>query len=295
MRKVFKYAIMAFAGCISLCMAACGSDDEPDSGDDELWKGEATTPKYVSDAAIYTVNPGVQCPFQSIELTESGDYIVTPSGSGYNTPARRSKSSTNLGMFRRSETSKTRVGLSTYDYTYGTYTKNSDGSYNLEGLGTMSYSNGTLNLSLTDGTGYNVGATEKKPDLAANELNMRLCRTWKVTSVVAEIYNREGKKLDSYTYSGTELQDEFVEYVLISRSGSYVGIDWDASIDNKGSWMWSDTSKQVFSYIDEDDERGTIQVSFNGDNAKFKESWTGYDDDYEQEITVTTIISCKSK
>jgi len=294
MKKVFKYAIMAFAGCISLCLASCSNDDEPDSDDDELWKGEATTPKYASDAAIYTVNPGVQCPFESIELTESGDYIVTPSVADYNSPAQRSESSTNRGMFKRSKTSNTRAGLSTYDYTYGTFTKNSDGSYNLEGLGTMSYSDGTLNLKLTDGTDYNVAATEKKPDLDANKLNMRLCRTWKVTGAVEEVYNKSGKKLDSYTYSGTELQDEFVEYVLISRNGSYVSIDWDNTIEEKGTWMWADTSKQIFSYSEPDD-RGTMQVFFNGDKAKFKQSWTGYDEDYEQEITYNIIISCTSK
>ncbi len=284
---------MAFASCISLALAACSSDG-PDFDDENLWEGEAETPKYVEDAAIYKVNSNAQCPFQSIELTESGDYIVTPSY-GYSVTASHSEATMNRGMFRKHAASKSRADLSSYDYTYGTFTKNTDGSYNLDGLGTMTYSNGTLTLSLTDGTRYNVKATETRPTLASNDLNLRFCRTWYVKSASIEVYNKSGKKLDSYTYSGAELQEEFVQYVIFSRCGSYISVDFDGTVAERAYWSWTDTSKQIFGYSNEDASGGTMQVAFNGDKAKFKGSYTEYDDDYEQEVTIVEIVSCTSK
>lgn len=296
MKKNFKYAIIVLAGCMSAGLTACSSDDEPEFGEGELWVGDATTPAYVSDAAVYSVNSGVQCPFKSIELTESGDYIVTPSAASYSMADSRSESAAKHGIFRKHKAPKSRTDLSTSGYTYGTYTKNTDGSYNLKGLGTMTYSNGTIELSLTDGTNYIAGATKDMPSLAANDLNLRFCRTWKVTGAVVDIYDKNGRKLDSWIFSEAEIQEEYVKYILVSRCGSYVSIDWDETIDDNGSWSWINTSEQRFEWVDEFGDTGTNQVLFNGNKAMFRDSWTDYDEDYfKQEIVVVENVICTSK
>ncbi len=114
-------------------------------------------------------------------------------------------------------------------------------------------------------------------------------------SASIEVYNKSGKKLDSYTYSGAELQEEFVQYVIFSRCGSYISVDFDGTVAERAYWSWTDTSKQIFGYSNEDTSGGTMQVAFNGDKAKFKGSYTEYDDDYEQEVTIVEIVSCTSK
>lgn len=294
MNKVFKFAMFALVGLTTLGLTACG-DDEPGGGGgsygtDDLWVGTASTPKYAADAAIYNVSSSASCPFSSIELTESGDYIVTP----VNAPRyAKGKATGKKSIFRKA--AKDTRALSSGQYYTGTYTKNGDGSFTLKNLGKLSFKNNMLSLELNDGTDYEVPATKETPTLDANELNLRFCRTWVVTGAKEFVYDSNGKQIDSYTYSTADLQEEFVKSVIVTRVGSYIQWDWDDELEDKGTWSWVDKSIQQFRWSDNEGDYGIEQVAFDGNNAKFFETETGYDEDYGGTITYKLVVFTKSK
>ena len=80
MKKYFKLLALAMAALV--VFASCETD-EVSTSDGNLWEGELAAAKYASDAVLYNINAdGVQ----SVELTGSGLYFVTPSYSGGDYP-----------------------------------------------------------------------------------------------------------------------------------------------------------------------------------------------------------------
>ena len=76
MKKYFKLLALAMAALV--VFASCETD-EVSTSDGNLWEGELAAAKYASDAVLYNINAdGVQ----SVELTGSGLYFVTPPISG---------------------------------------------------------------------------------------------------------------------------------------------------------------------------------------------------------------------
>lgn len=292
--KEFKYVtlfVVALLSCPFIC--SCSDDDDESDGPSvgELWKGDLGTAAYENYAVAYVVKNNSE--IGSIELTSSGNYIVMPPEVGSSRAIAEQRKGS---MFKRNK-AETRYVPSWNGY-FGTFTVNADGSFLLNNYGTLR-DNGDGTLSLTR-NGMSIKLTaQKKSAVADNDLNTRLCRTWKLTSAVEYQYTLSGTLVQSYKYTDSELRDEFVQYLLISKAGTFLQVDWDNSFGGYGAWHWTNTSTQTFDYVwlDEDEgEGGTVQVTFDGSNATFYESYQdyGYDDDdddtlytYKSEITCT--------
>lgn len=103
-------------------LSSCSSSDDND-GD-----GKLETPQYAADAAKYEITDE-SSEVKSIELTESGQYIVIMNNVGRN--AKRS-----IGL-RKMPATLTRATSEYVGMYYGNYTKDANGYYILEDFGTV--------------------------------------------------------------------------------------------------------------------------------------------------------------
>ena len=299
MKRFLKYAMFAAVGAMGIGLTSCGGDDGPGTDDPgSLWSGEASTPKYIADAAVYDVTSTSR--ISSVELTESGDYLIIPANyTGY-APARAGKEKSARSLFRTGKKNRdTRSGISTSGITYGTFTKNSDGSFNLKGIGKMTYSNGNLTITSDSGSELvNASARKVAPKYDSNELNIRLCRSWYVKNAYTKVYDSNDRLIATVKYSSSDLKDEFVKYVIVTRAGSFVQVDWDEEVGDLGYWSWNNVKNQIFRYTwaDDSDDGGFIQCYFNDNNATFVEEYTDYDSDYgDGELRFVEHVGCTSK
>lgn len=162
MKKLFDYnigkllfAIIAMCVC-SVSLVSCSDDDDNDGG------GKFDPPAYEASAAKYEISDG-SSPYESIEFTESGNYLVTMSGVTP-APAAAAKEATQAArgmaaMAKRpsifANTAATQATRAYYSpILYGKYTVGADGTYILEGFGTVKVTQ--------DGTG-NSYTLEERP------------------------------------------------------------------------------------------------------------------------------------
>lgn len=283
MKKLFKYALLSATALMAVGMTSCGSDDnggEPEGGG--KFEGSVSDPTYKADAVLYKITGNRQ--IGSIELTESGNYIILP-------PNLRSAGNekTAKSVFRKIGTR-----ASASDGVFGTYTRNADGSYTLDDFGVMSYANGVIDLRLENGGSLTLNA-QPQPRIAANTLNDRFCRTWYVTNCKEYAYDEDGNLLDTYEYTQDEIRDDFVQYVIVSSAGTFTQVDWDDEIDESGVWSWYDTATQVFNFrFYGDSYTGQEQVSFVDNRAYFYEEDSEYDDEYGY-ITYKAVITAEAR
>lgn len=214
MKRIKFLAMMIAAFSFTMGFTACGDDDD-DTPDSNLWVGELGAPAYEADAVAYRITNSSE--YSAIELTASGNYIVTPAALAQNNApaARRS-------MFKAMAKDERSSRASNYNGVFGTYTKLSDGSYNLAGFGVLSpYNNGSLTLTLENGTTEVLDAV-KVADIESNPLNNRLCRSWYVQSGEFLVYDRGGNLIDRETITGSDLKDDYVQYVVVTKAGTFV-------------------------------------------------------------------------
>lgn len=182
--KKFNYlAIFGLLLTAALGFTSCSDDD--DEG------GALDTPAFEASAAKYEISSN-NSPYASIELTESGNYIIV--NKGYNTASAPAKAANGkkspislLAKNMMAKTAKTK-GHKVAPYSpilYGTYTKIDDNTYNLAGFGTVKVvtdGNGNaVSLDITPAGGQTVTYTATKQNKNLNSTNTnRLCRTWKI-------------------------------------------------------------------------------------------------------------------
>ena len=182
--KKFNYlAIFGLLLTAALGFTSCSDDD--DEG------GALDPPAFEASAAKYEISSN-NSPYASIELTESGNYIIV--NKGYNTASAPAKAANGkkspislLAKNMMAKTAKTK-GHRVAPYSpilYGTYTKIDDNTYNLAGFGTVKVvtdGNGNaVSLDITPAGGQTVTYTATKQNKNLNSTNTnRLCRTWKI-------------------------------------------------------------------------------------------------------------------
>lgn len=281
--KFFFYAFMAVAVCTGFASCSSNDDDDEQPGT-PLWVGELSDPAYEADAAAYKITNSTT--YGMIELTASGNYLIAPpegSSSGYNAPVAVASSSRTL--FAADAAPRSREYYDEYGI-FGKYTKLSDGRYNLEGFGTLTIiDNSTLDVTLENGSQLSLDVV-KLPNVESNPLNNRLCRTWYVQSGINSIYDVDGNLIEQKTFTGSELRENYMQYVVVTKAGTFVQVDWDGQSEGFGEWNWYDKGSQTFHYRFTDDEysdQGLVQVAFQNDKAFFIETIHEYDD-YGHEI-----------
>jgi hypothetical protein len=250
-KKFFSYFMVFMCLLGTSVVTACSSDD--DDEEDKLPELQ-----YKNDAAIYQLEGNAE-DIAYVELTTAGNYIIEY-----------------IGMAPNSS-------VSLKNFECGTFTKNDDGTYQLEGKNTtlkIEQAGGEYNITL----GEKIYSAIKVGSIASftstNQME-QICRSWRVKKVYANIEssvlkNPVSVSAGSYKDLLNKLSDNyelpyFVELDKISFSNtykfkdrlSYVKINKDDQSIRRGVWQWNNNT------IIFDESGENINVTFEGSTMKF--------------------------
>lgn len=323
--KTFRKVGMVFLAVL-LCgsMAACSEDDEDgDGGGTGIENVTLTAPEYEEHAALYEMNGNGE--YKSIELTASGDYIVTLNG--YYSAKKLLKPelqkanrwARNFSMLNNG----VRSTRSSYNgIIYGKYTVNSEGVYVLEGFGTIELTGSSDNavaLVVTPEGGEPETMTAAVKNQAPNsDITNALCRTWEVKAF-RMVIKFNGKKYFDETGYINNLQpfidklSEFAEEeltvesvfgealpkdVVFTKAGTYM-VSYTNDMLAVSTWAWVNAAKgelrYSWNYEDMEDEEmaGNATISFKNNQLYLKEGYVEVDEDGKYEEEQYTILSEK--
>lgn len=323
MKKLFDYnigkllfAIIAMCVC-SVSLVSCSDDDDNDGG------GKFDPPAYEASAAKYEISDG-SSPYESIEFTESGNYLVTMSGVTP-APAAAAKETTQAArgmaaMAKRpsifANTAATQATRAYYSpILYGKYTVGADGTYILEGFGTVKVTQDgtgnsyTLEVTPDGGQTVTIEATRQNADLNSQKSNM-LCRTWDMAAArlffdyngkrvidvkgnspeellekLRELAQKNDPDYDESDYDEIEdIMPAWPEEVVFTKTGTYV-VYYTGQELAVSTWKWENEAQGylIYSWYNNlDDPDGRVLVEFDGNNMQITESYTeSYDGETE--------------
>ncbi|MBQ9356774.1 MAG: hypothetical protein IJT98_05750 [Prevotella sp.] len=236
--KKYLFALSALLLTATFGLVACGEDDDQNELASKLAAITLKSPSHSVDAKLIKfigTKVGDKI-IESIELTESGKYLVT----------------------YREENAATR-GLSDLLYLFGTYT-GSGTSFQLSGFGNISISGDNVNANVT----LTVGSVEVTVPVtismaeAESLMATYLCRTWTVTNtrlryptssgaVLAKDFPGECnlKTLVDFAREYVDIKDSFnpdkiVKGVTFTTIKSFL-INYADDTYDVGSWSWDGT------------------------------------------------------
>jgi len=258
-----KYFYLIALMAIAPLAISCGGDDGDDNGG-----GSSTVtlpaPAYKADATKinFSDTPIVDARnIESLELTESGDYIVTY------TPALASR------------------GAAGKSYLTGSYTKGSGtGTYVLSGFTTVVIVKDVKTYVVhfkTDGDDVEGTGTEA-PTETESIATDNLCRTWTITKTELKLELKDAPAVGR-VFSGTFNVNEVVEYansngasieppkesliiknLKFSKHKTYE-INYESGRQDVGEWSWANVTTQTLKYNwDDPDAMGNEWESGRG-------------------------------
>lgn len=297
-------ALLMMAGCLT----ACSSDDDgDDDGGGGSSVGQFDTPAYKDVSAKYVIS-SAESDIASIELTESGTYVIVEKGYGPSYIARKSAPAKRFGRVAAWQASASANGI-----IGGKFVKVSDTEYILEGFGSIVITGSADNafeIQVTEqgGEPYTLKGNKATP-IADTEYTQALCRTWKLDKFTLKfIYN--GKVLFSETLPASQYRQMWVklnnymnshygddgegwfdvpEYtpngVIFSRAGSYL-VKYDGDELQLSVWQWEADKKGIIRYshdysdMHNPDYSNTCTISYDGtamfiDEVNMEESEDG--------------------
>lgn len=271
MKKLFLL-MMALIAIAPIAFTSCGDDEEGSNKDDN--NVTLKTPAFKKDAAKYNIKPTViaekHIVAQSIELTESGHYIIigTPISGSANTRAGGEE-----------------------EYLTGNYTKSGEG-YQLGDFGWIAIESETMMTIIpTGGNSIEVSYTKQSQQSSATMTDY-LCRTWTVQktqlrmkvngATVGREFQGECNMNEIIAYAkdnGANIKDELkpntiITGVTFTTSGTFMITYKNGKID-AGTWSWSSMSNGEISYkwnssdMGYSIEIGKAAVGFSGNNCRF--------------------------
>ena len=272
MKKLFSY-LMIFACLLGTAVVtSCGSDDDKEV--------TLETPKYESDAAVYKIETN-DAKIAYIELTSAGNYYIE-----YLTMVKGKAPSVNVNEVQvplpfASSTLATRASIDNFEY--GTFKKNEDGSFELEGKGTLTIETAAgskYTITITINGKENKYTGTREPRIYNTATVSKICRSWKMRKVyinmdvkVMGITNHISEEASSYKdlmnklnkYAGSDYTEsiEELDYITFNNSGSYV-VKTTSSIE-RSYWKWNESKSTL--YLSNDSNIGLI-VSFSGKRMK---------------------------
>lgn len=272
--KKFLFALgMPFMLFGAVSLSSCSDSDGGGDG------GSLETPKYEVFAAKYDITTP-NSNYESIELTASGNYIVTEAVSmdQYEAP-KRGKSS--LLMTRSAQSRSGNNGV-----IFGKYTKISDTKFNLAGFGTievtMTGENAfDLNITTEQGAQVVLGANRDN-QYESSSMTDKLCRSWAIFKVRVKAWEN-GKLVGEQTFSEDKFaevfdDDEYPKNVVFTKSGTYV-VFYNYDSLAVSTWCWENESKGVLRYswdyehLYDPYESGVVGVSFSGNQLVIVETY----------------------
>ena len=292
--------MMLSAGVLSSC-----SDDDEGSVQPPT---NLETPAYESVSAKYEITSGGNG-IQSIELTASGNYIVTYEQGATVQAYTISAAAQGKPAAKNLLASKpaTRVGE---QYISGKFVKISDTEFILEGFGSIvidGAADNAFSIQVTPSTGetYTMNA-EKAATIADSEMTGALCRTWNIntirmtltfngntyfdskarpTSEYAQVWrdlNSAMSRLEEQV-TGEPSEGDFFdipEYtpadIVFTKSGTYM-VTATESYLSVSMWQWENEGNGIIryshDYADMNDPQysNTVNVAFNGSKLTMNE------------------------
>ena len=285
MGKLLSLAALVMIGLMTV--VACGSDDDDNGGNGG--NGKLDNPEYADVAAFYEIT-SPDSDIKSIELTEAGRYLITLRG-GYK--ARNMKNTLPKGRFLRMARKALTRNATYGDIIEGKYTKKGDGTFELEGFGTVTItgsSDSAMSIEVTkkDGTKLPTLTAQRKNQKPESDETTKLCRTWDMASIRMiinmmgrTIYDKEYKMDELYKfgrdmyemnkqYFGDDLDDdesaeayiqdwkeemekEMPKTVTFTKAGTYLVTYVDSTLA-VSTWSWVD------------EKTGLLRYSWNYDN-----------------------------
>lgn len=235
------FAIIAMCVC-SVPLTSCSDDDDNNGG------GNFDPPAYETNAAKYEISDAGS-PYESIEFTESGNYLIKQSGGSYAqmSTAKAAAAITRgiAGKDGRSAifadptaTPATRDAYS--PILYGKYTVREDGVYVLEDFGTVKVTqDGTgnsykLEVTRNGQSTVTIEATRQNANLNSTKSNA-LCRTWNVASLRL-YFEYNGRKMIDVSGKTPEELLEKLRKLAQENDPEYSDDDYDDITDILGEW-----------------------------------------------------------
>lgn len=272
-------------------LTACSDDDNNGGGGADL-----PTPQYEQVSGKYAIT-SEGSPYESIELSASGNYIVTLNYSGGyyaadNTSANRISTNHHKSLLSGgAQTRATQDG----NVIYGTFTSLGENEYAIEGFGTIK-----LDYTGSDVTGIEVttqgGQTtqytaEKQPVMGDDNMTSSLCRTWKIEKIHDVYYDKETGKTDDVTVTpenpGETGYDMPIE-VMWSKSGTYLVSYRDGSI-GIAEWKWKDRGAGQLYYAWDGEWTGDYAtITFDRNRAVIHDKW---EDEYGRDESWTYLVA----
>lgn len=279
MTKIFRIMTM-IAMLVALPMInACSSSDDG---------GELQSPEYDKDAALYEIS-NTNSAYKSIELTESGNYVIIMK----NATDTKSAELQSQGIDKKCNFFSNPATFSTRSddngVISGKYTKKGEDEYYLEDFGTIkvvSTSGSAVDLDITtlDGTKEVIGANRRNM-YSNSAMTDKLCRTWKFEKI-HYIEKEDGKTVASETITAdiasSDEYDEFPVQVIFTRSGTYMVFYTDGELAIS-TWTWDNESAGIlrfswdYDHLYDPDESGTVKLEFQGNKLVVTE-----EEEYEQ-------------
>ncbi len=302
---------------------SCSKDDDNDieinNGENSSVAVELETPKFADISALYKIQSN-EAGIESIELTESGNYIIKESVS-YPYYSRERKAMLTL------EVSATRAGSSN-GIISGRYIKHSDTEFTLEGWGRIVITGSTNNavsiVVTKDGEESFVLSGEMKPQTSDSDLTKALCRSWKTNNVSLQ-FKENGKIIFDKTRPATEyfqifndLSNVLIEYyddeemiieapsdvypseVIFTRAGSYMVKGYHnvyGDVMGLSVWKWENESAGILRFshdyenMYDDEYSGVAKISFDNKNLVITESMSESEDGMTIEMILKTICT----
>ncbi|MBR5593836.1 MAG: hypothetical protein IKW46_07170 [Bacteroidaceae bacterium] len=176
-KKLFSYLLLAISFTL---FTACTNEDE-------VQEVSFSAPEYEDISAKYEITDS-SSNINSLELTASGNYIVTNNYYIYNSKAYRNTENNKEFSFLNKTVLKIN-GLSTRasaygNIIYGKFTALGENRYDLEGYGIVTITTDsenayTLDIALENGNTVSIGARKEKTYESSNATN-NLCRSWSI-------------------------------------------------------------------------------------------------------------------
>ena len=288
MKKMNFFMVAMLCLCtLATGFTACSDDDNP------VTPPDLGTPPFEAVSGKYDVT-SADSPYESIELTASGNYIVTLSGASSPVASAAPRNGRSEGKLFKRNVAQTRATESD-NYIYGTFTDLGNGRYQLEDFGTITLTSdaaGQVTGIEVESNRYGDASleVEKEPVMSDDALTNALCRTWCIQSV-REVYTdlETGEKYEE-TVDPTQDPDYGYE-AMFSKAGTYLVKYIDGTLD-MARWKWRSQTDASFYYTWEDEwyEEDYASISFSGNTAIVYEAWE--EDGYREEswYTMTTDV-----
>jgi len=252
--------------------------------------GDFEEPKYESDAARYVItSPGSE--YESVELTASGNYIITEKQRTY-TFSQGMANAARMSFLKSANPAKTRA--TDNGIIYGKYTKKSDNEYYLDGFGIIvisSTGDNAYDLEITTNSGNSIVLGANRENMyGESTMTNKLCRTWDLKKAELRAWEN-GKFMGAVTVTKDNYEeimgdDECPVNVVFTKAGTYMVIYSNGELAIS-TWKWEKESQGLLRYswnydaLYDPEESGLITISFSGKNMVVCEE---YEEEYDGEV-----------